>query len=78
MQTLQAWLDGQRHSHGDFARMLTAAGIPTSKHAVGKWVRRERTPRREAIEAIARITGGAVSPSAWFGSAHPSPQVAAQ
>lgn len=64
--TLREWLKTADITHDEFARRMTARGIPTSTPAVGKWVRGERTPRRDAIQAIAAETDQAVPPASWF------------
>lgn len=61
---LQAYLDENKLSLADFAKLMTADGITTcSEFGVRKWVRGERTPRPDAMRRIEQVTGGAVAPA---------------
>lgn len=58
---LRNYLAGQGLTAADFGRR-----VGVSMHTVGKWVRGETIPRRDAMQSIVRVTAGAVGPDDFF------------
>lgn len=65
---LQAYLDANQLSHGEFGALVGA-----SEFGVRKWARGERTPRQDAMSKIQNVTLGAVSAADFFGPIDPLP-----
>ena len=63
---LGTWLKDNNHTHNTFVNYAYEKGASFSIHALAKWCRGVRIPRKEEMQIIYDLTDGNVTPNDFY------------
>jgi hypothetical protein len=63
---LGTWLKDNGHTHESFIKLANKNGSTFTIHALAKWCRGVRIPRKDEMEQIYKISKGKVTPNDFY------------
>ena len=63
---LGTWLKDNKYTHESFIDMANKHGASFTIHALAKWCRGVRIPRKEEMQTLNKLTKGNVQPNDFY------------